>query len=505
MLRVSLLWLSLLWVSVLRGVSLRDEPAAIGNVRRMTSSVEPERQPRGQDSPKSASNGAAVGGVSADHASPDSPIAALNPRVKVPFIKKLRWRRGDESQATDDAAGKKKPGRHDPGADALRNGIHILTSVILIVAVGASVQLPLWVAVTNLGLSAGFAFLYFFGASLYEIWGDRQRLVWVAGLTIVWIALTPIAPVGIYLVFPLFFLYLRVMPDNRGVVAVIAATIASVLVQVPKGITFGGVMGPAVSAVVVVAIDYAFRTLSKVNKEREELIEQLMATREELAETQHNAGMVAERQRIAHEIHDTLAQGLSSIQMLLHVAEAEIQGTGLSEEEKERPLDRIRLARSTAADNLAEARAMIAALQPASLKETSLGAALQRIAESFSATGGFPVTVEVHGDGERLPMGVEAALLRIAQGAVSNVVKHADASHCEIVLNYAGDEVLLDVADDGKGFDPEELEERPAGLGHIGLDAMRRRAAEHDGQVTVESAPGEGTCVSVIMPVHPNE
>lgn len=98
-------------------------------------------------------------------------------------------------------------------------------------------------------------------------------------------------------------------------------------------------------------------------------------------------------------------------------------------------------------------------------------------------------------------MKVEAALLRIAQGAVGNIVKHAGASRARITVTYETDEVRVDVVDNGQGFEPATVESAPAGLGHIGLSAMRRRAQELGGDVVIESAPGEGTAVSVSMPL----
>ena len=141
---------------------------------------------------------------------------------------------------------------------------------------------------------------------------------------------------------------------------------------------------------------------------------------------------------------------------------------------------------------------MIAALQPAALSKTSLEGALQRVANQIVDTD---VHIHVEGEERQLPMKTEAALLRIAQGAMGNVAKHAHAKVCHVTLTYADDEVRIDVVDNGVGFDPSAVAARPAGLGHIGLDAMRQRAAEQQGEVTVESTPGRGTAVSIAIPV----
>lgn len=357
------------------------------------------------------------------------------------------------------------------------------------VAIFSTVRLPLWQAVINLLLLTAFAAIYFAGSVFLEQWPKGVRYLWLVILSVVWMADMFVAPVAIYLVFALFFLYLYVLDLYVGIVCVIAATAISVIMQIPGGLTFGGVMGPAVSALVTVAIYYAFRALSLMNRE-------LIETRSQLAESERESGMIAERQRIAHEIHDTLAQGLSSIQMLLHAADRD-----LGKEDIKRAQERIELARRTAADNLHEARAMIAALQPPALAEASLEAALNRMAENFAATSGVNVEVEAEGEELKLPMKVEAALLRIAQGAVGNVVKHAGATRARITVTYALDEVRVDVVDNGHGFDVAKVQDQPAGLGHIGLSAMSRRAEELGGEVVVESTPGSGTAVSVSMPL----
>lgn len=369
--------------------------------------------------------------------------------------------------------------------------------VLLVVIIGSQARFdPAHAAITT-AFTALFALFYF----AFDARRDRisifRIMLWLLLLTLVWVALLPMSPVAVYLVFALYFVYLEALPDARGVVAVVGATVISICSQYPH-ITPGGVLGPSVAALVSVSIVYTFRALWRVSQERQELIEELLETQTKLSETERAAGRAAERQRIAHEIHDTLAQGLSSIQMLLHVAEQDIAAFEVPPEQMERPLERIKLARHVAADNLGEARAMIAALQPAALSKTSLEAALQRVAAGMPDT---TVSVSVDGDERQLPMRTEAALLRIAQGAMGNVVKHSQAQNCHVTLTYDVDQVRLDVVDDGVGFDPETVGQRPVGLGHIGLNAMRQRAAELGGAVDVESEPGGGTAVSIALPV----
>ena len=144
---------------------------------------------------------------------------------------------------------------------------------------------------------------------------------------------------------------------------------------------------------------------------------------------------------------------------------------------------------------------MIAALTPAGLREASISEALERIAADFAHASDMDIQVETHGEPQKLPMRVEAGLLRIAQGAVSNAVQHSGASRVRVTLTHEPEEIRLDVVDNGVGFDVAAQAGKPAGLGHLGLDAMRSRAAELGGELTIESAPGGPTALSVAVPV----
>ena len=120
------------------------------------------------------------------------------------------------------------------------------------------------------------------------------KIMWLAGLTAVWVIMLPIIPVSVYCVFPLFFLYLRVLPDYRGMIAVVGATCVAIL-NFRAHLTYGAVMGPTASALVVIGIHLAFQALWKGAREREELIDELIETRSQLAATERAAGIVAER------------------------------------------------------------------------------------------------------------------------------------------------------------------------------------------------------------------
>jgi len=144
--------------------------------------------------------------------------------------------------------------------------------------------------------------------------------------------------------------------------------------------------------------------------------------------------------------------------------------------------------------NLAEARGLVQDLAPADLDGNSVEEALRNVA----AREPVPVRVRVDGTARELPGRAQSALVRIAQGALANVREHADASEVALTLTYLDDEVVLDITDDGQGFDPATA---PAGGRGHGLPAMRARTAQLGGRLTVESAPGQGTAISAAVPL----
>jgi signal transduction histidine kinase len=218
--------------------------------------------------------------------------------------------------------------------------------------------------------------------------------------------------------------------------------------------------------------------------ERAQIIDQLEATRAELAAAQHEAGRLAERQRLAADIHDTLAQGFTSILMLIQAAQADL---GSEHPDAVRHLD---LAVRTARENLTEARALVADLAPAQLDGGTLPDALRRLSQAPGVDASFGLS----GTPRPLPMATEVVLLRVCQEALANVRKHARARTAAVRLGYDPDGVRLEVSDDGAGFDPARVN------GGYGLRGMRTRVAEAGGTLTVHSSPGAGTQVSAMVP-----
>jgi signal transduction histidine kinase len=258
-------------------------------------------------------------------------------------------------------------------------------------------------------------------------------------------------------------------------------------------------IGPALGAAVAVAVVWGYQALYREIEHRRRLIEELTATRADLARAEHTAGVLAERERLAREIHDTLAQGLSSIQLLLRATGRALPG---------RPdvaARHVEQARQAAVDNLAEARRFVAALAPPALDDTTLAGALERLCATTSARHRLTARFHLTGEATPLPTVHEVALLRIAQSALANTVRHAHADAAEVTLSYLGDHVAVDITDDGTGFDPARLPAPDPESGGFGLAAMQARARALGGTLTVESAPGRGTALAARLPLRQPE
>lgn len=229
--------------------------------------------------------------------------------------------------------------------------------------------------------------------------------------------------------------------------------------------------------------------VAEQSEERAQLLERLEAAQAELVETHHAAGVTAERERMAREIHDTLAQGFTSIIMVSQAVQADLARGRL-----DAARERLDLVERTARDNLAEARALVSAFAPVGLAETGLDAALQRLADRFGEETGLVVEVRLDSSGASLSRDREVILLRAAQEALTNVRRHAQASKVELSLTRAQDgTVQLEVTDNGRGIEPEAAE-------GFGLRGMRDRVRSGGGELAVSAGADRGTRVQVILP-----
>jgi signal transduction histidine kinase len=213
------------------------------------------------------------------------------------------------------------------------------------------------------------------------------------------------------------------------------------------------------------------------------------------------AGVLDERQRMAGELHDTLAQDLTGIITQLEAADR----AGRRPEQWRRHLDQ---ARALARDSLTEARRSVQALRPEPLEDASLPDAVADMARRWSETSTVPLHFQTTGEPRPLLAELEMTLFRVAQEALANVAKHAGASKVGLTLSYTDDAVLLDVRDDGVGFtagpDGDGGSASADGQG-FGLDAMRQRLRRVAGNLEIESAPGDGAAVNASVPAIPAE
>jgi signal transduction histidine kinase len=311
--------------------------------------------------------------------------------------------------------------------------------------------------------------------------------VYVAGLLVLLAVAETFSGTNSFILLALCPQCFMALPYRRAVVAAVAMMSAQVLIVWAHG---GNGLGETAGiAVLGIAFSIAFGgwivKIIEQSRERAELIAQLEDTRSQLARANREAGMLAERERLAGEIHDTIAQGFTSIVMLSQAAEAVIDA--------DPALARKQLGQviQTARENLDEARALVAGLAPALLVSATLSDALARVTDQVAAELGISTDFEVCGAPRSLDTGTQVVLLRICQEALANVRKHAQARRAHVRLCYTGQGVTLEVTDDGIGFDPQSRSDG------YGLRGMRARAADIGGTFALRSAPGAGTSVSV--------
>ena len=379
----------------------------------------------------------------------------------------------------------------------LQIALHTLVAALLVLTlVGAHSDASGVLNVPAVATAAGFSAVYCIGT----VWERRRetastvRLGWLAAVLVLWAALVVQVPEAAYLVFPLFFLAQFLLGVWTGAAAVaFLAAVAVLALGLHEGFTAAGIIGPVVGALVALGLGAGVRALHRESQARRAVIAELMATRSELAAREREVGREAERARLAGEIHDTVAQGLSSIGMLLHAAERS--------DPSHPAVEQIRLAREVAGENLTETRRLIAALRPAPLDGVSLAGALRRVAEQVG-TENPGLAVSVGGDPTADPPAeLSAVLVRVTQEALTNAVKHGSPDQIRITLDHRPTSVQLEVHDDGCGFDTTA----PRTAASFGLDGMARRVDDLGGTLEVESEVGGGTSVRAVLPTGTTE
>lgn len=242
--------------------------------------------------------------------------------------------------------------------------------------------------------------------------------------------------------------------------------------------------------ILLVLIGLFLRSVVRQAARVQALSDTLASTRDELAAAERVAGMLEERQRVARDLHDTVTQGVSAAIMHLESAEQQLPASATAAGAQ------VSQARALARESLDDLRRIIGALRPDLLEHAELPEAITRASRRWSERTGIPVRTSVVG--LALPLHAEAdiTLLRAVQESLANTWKHAHAAQVLVTLSYMGERVALDVRDDGDGFTPADA---TGGTG-FGLRAMRERVTQLGGELTIESEPGAGTTVSVMLP-----
>lgn len=317
------------------------------------------------------------------------------------------------------------------------------------------------------------------------------RYVGVAApVTVGLFGLAPAAGALLAAVFPQVWILL---PLRRAVVATVALDVAVTAIALIRTdgrqqAQLGWLVAGAVSLLVAVLFGVWITRVVEQSRQRADLIRELAQARRTVADLDRRAGAAAERERLAADIHDTVAQGLAALVILLEALESRM---GSDDPGEVRRL--LAQARGTARESLAEARALVGGRDPSDLTGTSLPDALERLTERAWPGSSARVGLQVSGRPHRLPTEHEVTVLRTAQEALTNARRHSGASAVQVRLDYAPGGTVLEVSDDGQGFAPG------SGVG-FGLTAMRSRAEQAGGTLTVDTRPSEGVTVRLTLP-----
>jgi signal transduction histidine kinase len=346
-------------------------------------------------------------------------------------------------------------------------------------------------------------------AAWYWIWivRDENRLLFsskgravyfiVAGA--LWAALVVLAPAYEVVAFSAFMQVTGYLPTRSaiGPLAIVFGVMS--LHPLSRGNTLGleDLTAAAISAAVLAMVVISMRAIRHESDRRQRLIDELRDTQADLAITQRHAGMLEERERLAGEIHDTVAQGLSSIVMLLEASHASASSpTSGARGHTEQAL-------RTARDNLREVRRLVWALRPESLERGTLADAVTRAVENLRRESGIEARAVVSGPQRRLATGLEVTLLRATQELLSNIRRHAGATEATITLSYLDNAVQLEAVDNGGAFDPESLTVAPDGESGLGLRVMRERVEELGGFLRVDTSADQGAWIRIRLPLRP--
>ena len=329
---------------------------------------------------------------------------------------------------------------------------------------------------------------------------ERRTVVLLIGVYLALVALLAIDPAHFIALFAAYTLTFVLLDDLRLSIAMsFIVTVIWMCGWVYHDLPTGALPTPALVWATLVAIVIALDRVSAISEQRRQLLDELHRTRSQLAESEHERGMLHERERLAAEIHDTLAQGFTSIVLL---SEANLAAPDTNDTRH------LTLIAETARENLQSTRRLVDGLRPVELDTASLTDAISAVAERHRARWPERVDVTIDPCTHERPIDdtAEIALLRVLQEAMNNAAKHAGAELIDIDVTCTPDTLELTISDDGGGFDIGDQPTAVAGgVGGRGLELMAARLAAVGGRLDVTSRPGAGTTIGATVPVSESE
>ncbi|SNY56891.1 sensor histidine kinase [Paractinoplanes atraurantiacus] len=366
---------------------------------------------------------------------------------------------------------------HNSYPGAWETFLGVVTAVVSL-AVFLSYGFSLWQRLVAIGAVAAIVVLHLvWGRAVIR--GERGNVPLLAAELALFAVAIVTVPVMNWLLFAMIPLIFQMVHLRAAVIAIVAIVLVPPVADLflrPQQIIADLIIA-VISAASGIWLGFWITRVIEQSIERRQLIADLEASRTEIARLSREA----ERTHLAAEIHDTLAQGFTSIITLLQSVDPALRD------------ERLALAVRTAKENLAEARALVGALSPSPLASASLPEAVRRQASRFAEESGVPATFRTSGDERTLPTAVEVVLLRAAQEALTNVRRHAEANEASVLLAYTPSCVRLVVRDDGQGFVPSSAD-------GFGLSGMRQRATQINGDLRVRSTPEAGTTIELEVP-----
>ncbi|SMY01226.1 sensor histidine kinase [Brevibacterium antiquum] len=326
---------------------------------------------------------------------------------------------------------------------------------------------------------------------------------WLLVLAIAWLCTLLVSAEFIWMAFVLWLLAGHLFSMRIAVVFTALTYIATVVAPLAHygEVQTASIIGSLIGAIFALGLSRGYIELLREGRRREELLQSLevahqnlLDLQDELALTQRHAGEIQERTRVSRDIHDTIAQEISSIRLIAH---AEVDKTT-----DEHASQVLRQVEDLAAQSSRDVRRIIAALAPAELEDGALTAAIRRLLTRLEADTSIRGRVEVDESVPSLPAEVEVALLRTAQSALANVRQHSQASRVMVSLMDLDGSIRMDIVDDGVGMADPESRQRESESG-FGLDFIGSRMRELGGELGIESTPGSGFAISATLPSNP--